>query len=87
MLVRFLQHFSSITLDLDACPPESRPPAAWAKAPGRKSIEKLWPKIHLTMYTHVSGSHGEVRSFDFLTGGFFLKGGLWVKMHEADNSA
>ncbi|RDB18325.1 hypothetical protein Hypma_000510 [Hypsizygus marmoreus] len=50
MVIRFLQQFSSISLDEDAVPPESRPPAEWAQAAGRKSIERVWPKIHLTMY-------------------------------------
>ena len=53
MIIRFMQHFSSITLDMDACPPEARPPAAWKDGVGRKTIEKVWPKMHLTMYPEV----------------------------------
>jgi len=53
MLIRLLQNFSSIDLDLDALPPEAHPPTEWAKTSGRKSIEKLFPKMHLTMYTYV----------------------------------
>ncbi|TFK35048.1 cytochrome P450 monooxygenase pc-2 [Crucibulum laeve] len=49
-LVQFLQNFSSISLDLDAQPPKSRVPREWANAPGRKGIEKVRPKTHLTMY-------------------------------------
>lgn len=52
MIIRFLQHFSSISLDTNACPPEARPPAAWKEGVGRKTIEEVWPKIHLTMYTY-----------------------------------
>ncbi|KAF9459406.1 CYP63 cytochrome P450 monooxygenase-like protein [Collybia nuda] len=52
MLVRLLQNFSSVALDVEACPPEMRPPAEWAAGPGRKAIEKLWPKVHLTMHTY-----------------------------------
>jgi len=50
MLVRLLQNFSSVELDLHAAPPEATPPAAWKDSPGRKGIEKLFPKMHLTMY-------------------------------------
>jgi hypothetical protein len=35
---------------MDAQPPESRPAAHWTKAEGRKAIEKIFPKSHLTMY-------------------------------------
>lgn len=51
ILIRLLQSFSSIHLDLDAQPPESRPPAAWATKSGRKGTEKFWPKNHLTLYS------------------------------------
>lgn len=52
-LIRLLQEFSSISLDPDAQPPETRPPVSWRGGVGRKSIEKLWPKMHLTMYAYV----------------------------------
>ncbi|KIM86057.1 hypothetical protein PILCRDRAFT_816605 [Piloderma croceum F 1598] len=52
MLIRILQNFSTITLDIDAQSPETRVPASWAKVPGRQSIERFWPKVHLTMYAH-----------------------------------
>jgi len=52
MLVRLLQAFDSITLATDAQPPESLPPAAWKLAPGRQGKEKIWPKSHLTLYSH-----------------------------------
>ena len=41
-------------LDLGAAPPEAIPPKDWAQAEGRKGSEKLYPKLHLTMYTRVS---------------------------------
>jgi hypothetical protein len=53
MIIRFLQQFSSISLETDAYPSEARPPAAWKEGVGRKTIEKVWPKIHLTMYAYV----------------------------------
>jgi hypothetical protein len=53
MLVRLLQNFSSIKLDTAAQPPETRIPRSWAAAKGRKAIEKVWPKAHLTMYALV----------------------------------
>ncbi|CAA7270247.1 unnamed protein product [Cyclocybe aegerita] len=49
-LVRLLQNFSSITLDLDAQPAHSRAPPEWAKEEGRKGKEKVRPMAHLTMY-------------------------------------
>jgi cytochrome P450 len=52
MLIRLLQSFSSIRLDLAAAPPEAAPPREWAQTSGRKAIEKLYPKIHLTMYSN-----------------------------------
>ncbi|KAJ7097193.1 cytochrome P450 monooxygenase pc-1 [Mycena belliarum] len=51
MLIRLLQAFSSFTLDEDAFLPEGRPPAEWARAPGRKGIDRFRPKLHVTMYT------------------------------------
>ena len=53
-LTRFLQNFSSVSLAPDAQPPSSRPPAEWAGAPGRKGIEKIVAKSHLTLYALVS---------------------------------
>ena len=54
-LIRLLQRFSSIELDPTSQPPESRPPAEWAKAKGyRKRVEKIFPKLHLTMYSMAS---------------------------------
>jgi cytochrome P450 len=50
MFIRLLQNFSSISLDTDAQPPETRIPPSWATAKGRKGMEKVWPKSHLTMY-------------------------------------
>lgn len=52
MLIRLLQSFSSITLHPEAQPPHTLPPADWAQAEGRKSREKFWPKVHLTIYAH-----------------------------------
>lgn len=53
VLIRLLQNFSTISLDSDAQPLESQPPASWANAKGRKGIEKFRPKSHLTMYSQV----------------------------------
>ncbi|KAF8060191.1 cytochrome P450 monooxygenase pc-1 [Lyophyllum atratum] len=52
MIIRLLQQFSSVTLDEDARPAESRPPVHWAEGVGRKTIERVYPKTHLTMYAH-----------------------------------
>ncbi|PCH37761.1 cytochrome P450 monooxygenase pc-2 [Wolfiporia cocos MD-104 SS10] len=62
-LIKLLQHFSAMELVPEASPPAARPPAEWAREPGRKGIERFWPKSHLTLYS---------------------RGGLWVKMTEAE---
>ena len=54
MLIRLLQNFSGMFLDPEAQPPESRPPSEWKTAKGRKAIEQIFPKSHLTMYSSVS---------------------------------
>ncbi|KAG2137150.1 cytochrome P450 [Suillus bovinus] len=48
-LVRLLQQFSSVSLATDV---QTLPPAEWAKCSGRKAIEKVIFKSHLTMYAH-----------------------------------
>ncbi|KAF8843740.1 cytochrome P450 [Paxillus ammoniavirescens] len=52
MLIRLLQHFTSMSLAQEAQAPGTLPPAAWAEADGRKAREKCFPKMHLTMYAH-----------------------------------
>ncbi|KAJ7620599.1 cytochrome P450 [Mycena polygramma] len=51
VIIRLLQNFSSISLDVEACPPEGRVPPDWAGKPGRKGVEQFRPQAHLTMYT------------------------------------
>ena len=51
-LIRLMQSFASLEIDFEAQLPETRPPPAWRHVPGRQSIEKFWPKAHLTMYAH-----------------------------------
>lgn len=53
MLIRLLQNFSSVSLDEQSQPLETRTPSSWKKDGGRKATEKIWPKMHLTLYTHV----------------------------------
>lgn len=48
-LVRLLQQFSSVSLASDV---QTLPPAEWAKCSGRKAIEKVIIKSHLTIYAH-----------------------------------
>ena len=50
MLIRLIQEFSRIDLALDAGPPEMKPPVEWAAGPGRKAVEKINLKSHLTLY-------------------------------------
>ncbi|KAJ6619477.1 cytochrome P450 monooxygenase pc-3 [Mycena sp. CBHHK59/15] len=51
IIIRLLQNFSSISLDLDAFVPEARPPPEWATLEGRKAADRFRPKMHLTMYS------------------------------------
>ena len=46
-LVRLLQRFASVELAEDV---QTMPPAEWANAEGRKAVEKVIVKTHLTMY-------------------------------------
>ena len=62
VIARIAQAFKSITLNMDSNP-EAKPPVSWATANGRKAIENVWVKSHVTLYA---------------------KGGVWVKMEEAD---
>jgi hypothetical protein len=50
-LVRLLQQFSSVSLATDV---QTLPPAEWAQGSGRKPIEKVIIKAHLTIYALVS---------------------------------
>jgi len=52
-LVRLMQNFSSISLELDSFPPGSLPPEEFKLAPGRKGIDKIWPKASLGLYINV----------------------------------
>ena len=52
-LIRLLQHFSHMELDLDAQPPEARPPSEWAGSEGQRGVEKIMPRMHLTLYIEV----------------------------------
>ncbi|KAI1789057.1 cytochrome P450 [Ganoderma leucocontextum] len=49
-LIRLLQHFSHIELDLRAQPPDARPPPEWVNDEGHRGKEKIFPKTHLTLY-------------------------------------
>ncbi|KAJ7189979.1 cytochrome P450 monooxygenase pc-1 [Mycena pura] len=51
VLTRLLQNFSSVSLDLEAFPPDGRVPADWKGKPGRKGIEQFRPRSHLTLHT------------------------------------
>ncbi|KNZ78574.1 Cytochrome P450 52E1 [Termitomyces sp. J132] len=50
MLIRLVQQFTRVTLDEAAAPPHAKPPAHWKNGVGRKTIERVYPKSHLTMY-------------------------------------
>lgn len=52
MLIRLLQSFQSISLDLASAPQDTLPPKTWINSKGRKATEKVFPKMHLTMYAN-----------------------------------
>ncbi|KDQ21154.1 hypothetical protein BOTBODRAFT_149912 [Botryobasidium botryosum FD-172 SS1] len=49
-LIRLLQQFDEITLAPEAQPLSSRIPPNWAHGAGRRPVERVWPKAHLTLY-------------------------------------
>ncbi|EPS96209.1 hypothetical protein FOMPIDRAFT_1130934 [Fomitopsis schrenkii] len=51
-LIKLLQKFDTVAIDLAAQPPDSLPPEQWMGEYGRKGIEKIWPKVHLTLYVN-----------------------------------
>ena len=54
-MIRLLQNFSSMELDLTAQPADSRPPPEWAtEGEGRRAKEQIAPKSHFTLYANVS---------------------------------
>ncbi|KAF9236405.1 cytochrome P450 [Melanogaster broomeanus] len=68
-LVRLLQSFDAVSLDIAT---QDIPPADWSKATGRKAVEKVILRAHLTLYVKVVASivdlsHGQ-------------QDGLWVRM-------
>ena len=54
-MIRLLQNFSGMSLDLTAQPPDARPPPEWRECAGRKGLEQVRPKSHFTLYAEVSG--------------------------------
>ncbi len=80
-LIRLLQHFSHMELDLSAQSPDARPPPEWVNDEGQRSKEKIFPKTHLTLYVLVciQSLHDIV-----LDSNVPFQGGLWVKMTEAE---
>ncbi|OBZ76922.1 hypothetical protein A0H81_03460 [Grifola frondosa] len=50
-IIRLLQNFSTMSLDLPAQPPDSLPPAEWKNAKGRKALEQIFPKVHIGLYS------------------------------------
>ena len=81
-LIRLLQNFETIAFDVESQPPASRPPTEWAGSPGRKGVDKFWPKAHLTLYSEVCQVLRSPGGDPSLTN-VPLKGGMWVKMTES----
>ncbi|KAF9267504.1 cytochrome P450 [Marasmius fiardii PR-910] len=51
MLIRLLQNFQSFTFLPESAPLEFQTPAEWQGLPGRKGIDRFFPKSTLTMYS------------------------------------
>ncbi|KAF8747683.1 cytochrome P450, partial [Rhizoctonia solani] len=51
VLVRVLQRFDTLQLAMDAAPAGSIPPSQWQGQSGRASVEKVWPKNAVTLYS------------------------------------
>ncbi|KAI0693151.1 cytochrome P450 [Cytidiella melzeri] len=49
-LIKLMQNFESISLDVDSLEPGSRVRPEWKGTPGRKGVEKFWARSHLTLY-------------------------------------
>lgn len=53
MIVRLLQAFDTLELDADAQPLDAMPPSEWKDKPGRRAVERIVPKAHLSLFVHV----------------------------------
>ena len=53
MLIRLLQNFRSFTFLPECAPREFRTPVEWEGLPGRKGVDKFYPKRNLTMHSGV----------------------------------
>ena len=88
MVVRLVQSFKNFRLAMEDHP-ESLPPPEWkASGIGRKAVEKVNLKSHLTIYAKVRyrpslptpwGCQGCTLNLALS----FSQGGVWVKMDEA----
>ncbi|KAF8522392.1 hypothetical protein JB92DRAFT_2706615, partial [Gautieria morchelliformis] len=53
MLIHLLQAFDTTTLAPEVQPAESHPLASWKQASGTQATTKIWPKVHLTLYSYM----------------------------------
>ena len=49
VIARIAQAFKDIRFDMNSNP-EAKPPADWANGTGRKGIEKIYVRAHITLY-------------------------------------
>lgn len=80
MVVRLVQSFKNFRLAMEEHP-ESLPPPEWkVLGVGRKAVENVNLKSHLTIYAKVRYTlHCQTQGMPKT---FFLQEGLWVKMDE-----
>ena len=51
VIARIVQAFKKIRFDMDSNP-EAKPPVGWAAGTGRKAMEKVWVRSHVTLYAN-----------------------------------
>lgn len=89
MVIRLMQSFKNFRLAMEEHP-ESLPPPEWkASGVGRKAVEKVNLKSHLTIYAKVSHTSyslstpvGCRKPYMLTPAAALSKDGLWVKMDE-----
>jgi hypothetical protein len=85
MIVRLVQSFKNFRLAMEDHP-ESLPPPEWkASGVGRKAVEKVHVRGHLTIYAKVRHvQHSRLPgSQESGSNSYLSQGGVWVKMDEA----
>lgn len=76
-----MQSIDAVSLDMET---QLLPPADWAQAKGRKALEKVVLRSHLTLYVQVCYRLALQIIAEMLNVSGLSQDGLWVRMKEAD---